>query len=103
MRSPVKNTQLTPAISGAVLKLLNNLHTSDIKASGGSETQKSSMKSEKDVLNILGLPDVPKVKKNKENSTCIPMNPGYYFGFKRTVKKQNKCYIVVPETDGCTA
>lgn len=94
------NPKITPPVAMVALKLLETLHISKIKPSGGSETQKSSLKSEKDVLTILGLPNIPKVKKTKENSTCLSMNPGYYHGFKRTVKKRNKCNIIVPEADG---
>ncbi|MFZ4600129.1 MAG: hypothetical protein ACOYNN_15930 [Terrimicrobiaceae bacterium] len=96
----IPKTKITPPIAMVALKLLKALHISKIKPSGGSETQKSSLKSEKDILTILGLPNIPKVKNPKENSTCLSMNPGYYNGFKRTVKKPNKCNIIVPEADG---
>ena len=101
MRPTALQTVLSPAIKQAVLKTLSCLDTSDLTASGGSETQQSSSKTEKAVLAMLGLPELPTLKKTKNSSSLKMMSD--IFGYNRTVEHRNECRFVMPEVDGVYA
>ena len=102
MNAAPLQTTLTPAIQEAVLRLLASLDASGLTASGGSETQKSSARSEKAVLAMLELPVLPTLKP-KKNVFSLPMSAGDFFGFKRVVEHRNECRFVMPEADGVYA
>lgn len=103
MREEPLNTNLSAPIRGIVHKFLETLDTSKIKASGGSETQKSSSRTERIVLDMLGVPTIGKVNAKSKSLFSLPKFVGDYFGFKRAVEHRNECHFVLPEADGVYA
>ena len=103
MRDAPLKTELTAPIRSVVLKLLQSLDSTKIKATGGSETQQSSAKTERLVLAMLEVPSIAKVKAKQKTLFSLPAFVGDYFGFKRIVDHRNECRFVLPDTDGVYA
>lgn len=103
MRETALKPDLTASMRSVVLKFLELLDSSQIKSTGGSETQQSSSRTESAVLEMLGVPHIQKVTSKKKGLFGLPAFTGDYFGFKRVVEHRNECRFVVPETDGVYA
>ena len=103
MRSIALATVLTEEIKAVVLKLTTALDTCAITGKGDSETQKSSARTEKAVMDMIGVPQIEKTKKKGKLLSAIPSLVGDYFGFKRAVEHRNECRFVMPEADGIYA
>jgi hypothetical protein len=103
MRDAPLKTVLTEPIRSTVHKLLTSLDTAEVRVSGGSETQQSSSRTEKIVLDLLGVPLITKSTGRARSLFNLPMFAGDYFGFKRAVEHRNECRFVLPEADGVYA
>lgn len=110
IRSSMRDERLVNNLSGplrdVVHSLLKVLDSRTFKVSGGAETQKSSMRSERIVLDILSSLNVTMIKKEaskKKTFLSLPMYVGDYFGFKRRVERRSECRFVLPTVDGVYA
>ena len=103
MRSEALTTVLTEEMKAVVLKLVTALDTCAISGKGDSETQKSSARTERAVMDMIGVPQIQKNKKKDKSLSVIPPLIEHYFGFKRVVEHRNECRFVMPETDGMYA
>lgn len=102
LRNTPRNVELTLPIRTAVMSLLAFLDSYIETGSGDSETQKSSSRTEKLVLEVLGLPIIKPVK-SKKNIFRLPNFVGDYFGYTRIVEHRNECRFTMPTTDGVYA
>lgn len=100
MRETPRESVVTSAIRKIVVGLLDALDASALSATGGSETQNSSARSEKAILEMLNVPLIEKNKKKLKALTTLPDFTGDYFGFKRSVEHHINCRITLPKEDG---
>lgn len=103
MRSAPTATVLTSPMRMVVMRLVDALDTSDVEITGGSETQQSSSRTERIVLDMLNVPLVDKCKSKAKTLSTLPMFVGDYYGFKRAVEHRNECRFAMPTTDGVYA
>jgi hypothetical protein len=103
MRPTAAETHLTDKMKEVVLKLVTSLDTHVSSEKGDSETQKSSARTEREVMNMIGVPQITKTKKKAKNLSSVPSLVGDYYGIKRTVEHRNECRFVMPEVDGVYA
>lgn len=95
-----RKTILSEPIRATILALLTALDTTSVSVTGGAETQESSSRTERLVLEMLGVPQITKLKTKGTSVFSLPMLIGDYFGFKRVVEHDNTCRFVMPEQDG---
>lgn len=103
MRSEASATVLTEEMKAVVLKLVTALDTCVISGKGDSETQKSSARTERAVMDMIGVSQIQKKKEKGKLLSSIPSLVGDYFGFKRAVEHRNECRFIMPEADGVYA
>jgi hypothetical protein len=102
MRKDPTPVVISPGIKAVVLRLLQALEESKLVLEGGANTQSSSSKSERFVLDKLGCPELSKVK-TKKGATIIPPFKDDCYGVERVVEHTNTCPVVLPQTDGVFA
>ncbi len=95
-------TVLTAPIRVVLLRLLDSLDASTLKSEGDSETQKSSSRTERAVLDMLQVP-VLKPLKTKKGVYSLPAFVGDYFGIKRIVDRPISCRFILPTESGVYA
>ena len=112
MRETATPVTLTPAIRAVLTEFTNVLDKyacTAVEDHDSSETQKSSSKTEREVMTMLKSLGVPEVKKS---AATVKKSAGLYefgaftddyFGFERSVKHDHTCRFVMPETDGVIA
>jgi hypothetical protein len=103
MRDSRIATSISRPIREVVLNLLNTLDSTKTKLTGGSETQKSSARTEHIVLEILNLPMIEKEASKRKTLFALPVYIGDYFGFKRAVERRSECRFAMPSVDGVYA
>jgi len=115
MRETATPVELTPAMRAVLAGLTDILDKYACTAADdehdSSETQKSSSKTEREVMTMLKSLGVPEVKKSTATGKKAVAAGVYefgaftddYFGFERSVKHDHSCRFVIPETDGVIA
>jgi len=102
MRPNASDVVLTDDMRGVLSKFVTAVETSNVRCESTSETQKSSKKTERAVVDMLGVPEIRKTTdKKKKNVVCLPPFVDDCFGFSRpSVTHRNVCRFVPPESDG---
>ena len=113
MRETATPVVLTPAMRAVLSGFTDILdkYACTVDEHDSSETQKSSSKTEREVMTMLKSLGVPEVKKSAATSKKAASAGVYefgaftddYFGFERSVKHDHSCRFAMPETDGVIA
>jgi len=107
MRETATPVVLTPVIRTVLTELTNVLdkYACTVDEHDSAETQKSSSKTEREVMTMLATLGVPEVKKSTKAKGVFEFGAftDDYFGFERSVKHDHTCRFQMPETDGVIA
>lgn len=102
MRETATPVVLSPRLRKVVHTFLTRLDGLAYSAEGSAETQSSSRKTERMVMDLLGVPEIIKTDKKKD-VVSLPPFVDDCFGFDRTRESRNECRFRLPPESGVYA
>jgi hypothetical protein len=102
MRETATPVDVTPRLKKVLYTFLERVDGLAYVADGTSETQSSSRKTERMVMDLLGVPELIKTDKKKDVMTLPPFVDDC-FGFERTRESRNECRFRMPSGSGVYA